>query len=139
MTAQRISHTTFLETLAAQGVAKSEDYAFRCPVCGTVQSARSLVAAGATKDRVSGLVGFSCEGRLTGVGPWPSAKDKSAKAQQRRSQRGCDWTLGGLFKIHNLEIETADGAVHPHFEIATPDEAQALAARLHSEPVSVTA
>lgn len=136
---QRISHAVFLERLAAQGVENSADYAFRCPMCGTVQSGRSLVVAGAMRDAVQNLIGFSCEGRLTGAGPWPSEKDKSAKARARRFKRGCDWTLGGFLKLHTLEVETADGKVHPHFEIASPEEAQALAKSLISRPVSVSA
>lgn len=125
----RIDHTEFNDRLRHQGVDR-EDEAFICPVCHTVQSMRSLRRAGANPSNVEMFIGFSCEGRLTGAGEWPSDKDKSANANQRRLIRGCNWTLGGLFKIHTLEVTTPDGAVHPIFEIATPEQARALAAEI---------
>lgn len=88
----------FHALLKAQGV-PIEDVKFRCPRCGTVQSARDLIEAGAGKnlDEVEGYLAFSCVGRFT--------KDK-----------GCDWTLGGLLKIHTFEVVTPDGQKHPRFE-----------------------
>lgn len=40
----------FQSALRAQGVSSHEHFAFKCPMCGTVQSARDLIAAGAGKD-----------------------------------------------------------------------------------------
>jgi hypothetical protein len=40
--------------------------------------------------------------------------------------RGCDWTLGGLFTIHELIVVDEDGKDNPLFVPATADEAQAL-------------
>jgi hypothetical protein len=37
----------------------------------------------------------------------------------------CNWTLGGLFRTHTLEVVTPDGKKHPRFEVATPEQAQA--------------
>lgn len=34
---------------------------------------------------------------------------------------GCNWTLGGLLRIHELEVQTV-----PWFRVASPEEAQAL-------------
>ncbi len=113
--------------LRAQGVA-DRDVATICPVCGTVQSMRSLVAAGAARDTVDRYFGFSCEGRFSDAGPWPSERDKSARAKKRRAQRGCDWTLGGLLTIHQLTIVYPDGQERPSFEISSPEQAQQLAA-----------
>lgn len=73
---------------------------FICPRCKTPQSGQDLVDAGVKKECVNDYLGFSCIGRWT--------KDK-----------GCDWTLGGLFKIHTLEIEDHDGKMHPYFELAS--------------------
>ena len=75
-----------------------EEVTFRCPKCKTLQSANDLIKAGAGKnlDDVEKFVAFSCVGR------WDKTK-------------GCDWTLGGLFKIHELEVITADGKHHPRF------------------------
>ncbi len=82
---------------------------FKCPSCKTVQSAQSLIDAGAGDDfdAVQKFLGFSCIGRFT-------------------KKRGCDWSLGGLFKIHKLEVEDPEGKIHPHFEVATKEEAQKL-------------
>lgn len=118
------------ESFKAQGVSGRSHIACKCPVCGTVQSIASLSAAGASDEQAERMMGASCEGRLTGAGPFPSAKNKSAKARKRRDQRGCDWTLGGVFRIHKIEVETEDGKRHPHFELATPEEARALEARM---------
>lgn len=106
----------FIGELRAQDVAK-EDLALKCPMCGTVQSARDLINAGAGKDfdEVEQYLGFSCVGRWTGAGS-PSGEPDGKKP--------CNWTLGGLFSTHKLEVETPDGVKHPRFEPATPQEAQ---------------
>lgn len=77
----------------------TEKWKFVCPRCGESQSAEDLVKTGVDKSDVEKYVGFSCIGRFT-------------------KERGCDWTLGGLFQLHNLEIVTDDGKHHPHFELA---------------------
>lgn len=114
----------FRALLAAQGVAPL-DYALRCPACGTVQSARWLILAGVGDDfeSVNRYLGFSCVGRFTGKG------SPSAKAEDHD---GCNWTLGGLFTIHEVEVMTPDGVAYPRFEPASAAEAQALAGRLLS-------
>lgn len=112
---ERISVDEAHARFRAQGVSAREHVAFVCVVCGTVQSMASLVLAGA-KDlaQAERLVGFSCEGRLRGAGPW--RPDHSGP-----TTRGCDWTLGGLLSIHTLEV---DG--QPSFQIAPAAEALAL-------------
>lgn len=106
--------------LAEQGVERL-DFAFKCPRCATVQSARSLIAAGAgeTFEEVEKFLGFSCVGRWTEAGT----------PRKKPDGRPCNWTLGGLFRLHELEVETPDGERHPLFAPATPEEAQALANR----------
>lgn len=111
-------HTRF----KAQGVSAREHIAFKCVVCGTVQSMASLQKAGCPAEKSESQVGFSCEGRWRNAGPWPADAKKAAK----RSVRGCDWTLGGLFHIHKLEVVSAEGKAQAIFEVATPEEAQAL-------------
>ncbi|MNG26055.1 hypothetical protein D3C84_1109880 [compost metagenome] len=95
-----------------------EHYAFKCPICSTIQSGADLVAAGAGEnfDAVQRFLGFSCIGRFTGVGGYVKGTPPG---------KGCNWTLGGLFKMHDLEVVTEDGEHHPHFEPASPEEAQA--------------
>lgn len=112
----------FMTALHAQGLAEREDYAFVCPRCQTVQSARDLIAAGAGKDfdGVEKYLGFSCVGRFTGAGSPRKVPDGQP----------CNWTLGGLFLLHELEIVDAAGVPHPHFEPATPEQAKAHFAKV---------
>ena len=104
------------DALKSQGVPRNH-IAFKCPICGTIQSAADLVksGAGASFNDVQRLLGFSCIGRFTGAGG--HKKGESAG-------RGCNWTLGGLFRVHKLEVVTEDGEHHPRFELASPEEAQ---------------
>ena len=100
----------------AQGVTSIEHIATVCPMCKTVQSARDLIAAGAGPDfkAVQSYAGFSCIGRFTGAG----------SPRKKPDGKPCNWTLGGLFSLHELEIITPDGTHHPHFDLATPEQAQ---------------
>src|SRR5262245_22038411 len=124
-TREKITWDEAKQRIGAQGVTSHRHYAFKCPICETVQSMTSLVKAGAEKETVDKYIGFSCEGRFSNVGPWPAEKDRTQKANARRKIRGCNWTLGGLLQLHKLEVKDESGD-HPHFEIATPEEAQAL-------------
>lgn len=96
-----VSIDEFQAALKAQGKARIEDVTFKCPRCGTLQCAQDLIDAGAGKnmDEVEKYLAFSCVGRFD-------------------SDKGCDWTLGGLFKIHTYEVVGADGKHHPRFEPA---------------------
>ena len=117
---KRLTHAEFVAQAKAQGVPRVH-VAYKCPVCGTIQSATSLINAGAGKDldTVEKFEGFSCVGRWTKAGPFHKG-DPAGK--------GCDWTLGGLFRMHTLEV-MQDDKPHPVFELATPEEAQELQKR----------
>jgi hypothetical protein len=132
MAVEQITVEEFHVRAKAQGVSAREHIAFVCVVCGTVQSMASLIKAGAAPERVELLVGFSCEGRLRNAGPWLGDSDKSHKAKSRRKVRGCDWTLGGLFTIHQLEV-VDDKGPHPRFKFATPEQAHALESAIREE------
>ena len=108
----------FLSRLKAQNVPRAH-LAVKCVMCGTVQSLHSLILAGAgkTQDEVEKYWGFSCVGRFTKAGPHIKGMPPG---------RGCDWTLGGLLRLHNMEVVDEKGQAHPHFEVASPEEAQAL-------------
>ncbi len=110
-----MSVAEFQARILDQGV-PHEHYAFRCPVCNTVQSATDLIKAGAGKtfDDVEKYLAFTCVGSFTGAGPHVKGEPAG---------RGCDWTLGGLFQFHKLEVETPDGKRNPRFEVASPEEA----------------
>lgn len=133
---ETIAHAEFLDRLKAQGVSSRNHVALKCPICSTVQSMASLVRAGCKPDQVDSVFGWSCEGRLTNAGSWPGRNDQSEKAQARRQVRGCDWTLGGLLHLHDLEV-IMDGKKQPCFDIATPEEAQALEALAPVEVVTI--
>jgi hypothetical protein len=107
--------------LQAQGVGSCEHFAFVCVACGTIQSGQDFINAGAgrTFQEVLKYVGFSCVGRFTEAGPPVSFEASPCEG------RGCNWTLGGLFHIHKLEIVTPEGDHCALFEPATPQEAQA--------------
>ena len=117
---ETITIPEFHARLKAQGVKRHEDFAFKCPMCGTVQSGQSLISAGAGSgfEAVEKYVGFSCVGRFTGAGA----------PRKKPDGKPCDWTLGGFFRLHKLEVVDENGELHPRFEIASPEEAQALAA-----------
>ena len=55
--------------------------------------------AGVKKEDVGKFIGYSCIGRF----------DKN---------KGCDWSLGGLLKIHEIEIISTDGEHCKHFDLA---------------------
>lgn len=113
---QTMTIPEFHAALKAQGVEDRADLAMVCPCCGTVQSARDLIAAGAGQDfdAVDRFLGFSCVGRWTGAG----------SPRRQPDGRPCNWTLGGLFSVHKLEVVDSDGVKHPRFEVATPEHAQ---------------
>jgi hypothetical protein len=105
----------WLAEAKAQGVPR-EHLAFKCPACGTIQSGHDLIKAGAGKtfEDIEPYLAFSCVGRWTHRKPPP---------ETHGTQEGCNWTLGGLFRIHTLEVITPDGK-RPTFELATSQEAR---------------
>lgn len=118
MSTVTITLDSFREALKAQGVSSRDHYAFKCPMCGTVQSIHSFRAVGVDASEAEKQIGFSCIGRQTGAGSPRKTPDG----------KPCNWTLGGLFRLHKLEVTDDDGKANPFFEIASPDEAQALEA-----------
>ena len=120
---QTLTLAEFRAALAAQGVDRI-NYALVCPNCKTVQSIRDFVDVGLTAERAERLIGFSCVGRAFSIAKRP-AKAKPGD--------GCDWSLGGLLKLHELEVVDDHGRPRPHFAPATPEQAQAHAARRAGE------
>lgn len=119
---QTMTLDEYKAAVKAQGV-PNEHIAVKCPMCGVIQSGADLIAAGAGADfdEVEKYLAFSCVGRWTGAG----------SSRKTPDGQPCNWTLGGLFSLHKLEVVTPDGKKHPRFELATPEEAQAhMAARV---------
>ena len=75
-----------------------DGWCFVCPSCGNVQSVASILAVAPelARDDVKSWIYCDCQGRHV--------------------EGGCNWTLGGLLRIHRLEVVTADGSVVPVFE-----------------------
>ena len=97
----------------------AKQWKFVCPMCKTVQSANDFYAAGFKPGTgaVNKYLGFSCIGRFTKAGEHKAGTPPG---------RGCNWTLGGLFHIHELEIIMPEGTVSACMEIAdAPVEAAA--------------
>ena len=85
-----------------------KDWKFKCVSCGTVQSARDFVEGSTDKDAMiksisGGIVGFSCIGRYV-------------------KNIGCDWTLGGLFSIHEAVVKLDDRDDVAVFKFAEPHD-----------------
>lgn len=106
---RQITIEQFHAEIKAQNAPSREDITFVCPMCGTHQSARDLIeaGAGATFDEVEKYLGFSCVGRFTDAG----------SPRKEPDGRPCNWTLGGFFRLHKLEV-LHEGEAHPHFEVA---------------------
>lgn len=108
----------FRSQIKAQGVSDRIHAAFQCSMCKTVQSMASFANAGVDFETAKMAIGFSCIGRFMGGKSPRKVPDGNP----------CNWTLGGLFRFHGVEVIDDDGNAHPHFELATPEEAQALEA-----------
>ena len=87
----------YVSALKSQNV-DMNDATVQCPKCKTLQSISDLLNSGACKnvDEAMKYFGFSCIGRYD-------------------NKKGCDWTLGGLFQFHELEILYPDGSIGPRF------------------------
>ena len=111
-----LSAEAFRQEVRDQGLGGLDQAVFKCPMCGTLQSAADLIDAGAGLDfeGVRQYLGYSCVGRFTGAG----------SPRKKPDGQPCNWSLGGLFRMHKLEVVTPDGRTHPHFEPASLEEAQ---------------
>lgn len=114
---ERIMLDEFRARLRAQGVPTKEDVAFKCPMCATVQTIGDMMDLGKSREDAERMIGFGCIGRITGAGPSEDGRPKPGTT-------GCDWSLGGLFKMHRLEVVDEDGGIRPLFEICDQAEAQ---------------
>ena len=96
---RRITRDEWLAEGTSRFGPKGRDWKFKCVRCGNVQSAHDFLALGMPIEEIPKFVFFSCIGRWT-------------------KERGCDWTLGGLFQIHTLEVIDEKGEIVPVFEFA---------------------
>lgn len=74
----------------------AKKWAFKCPNCGNIQTIQDFIDNEIEKPEDK--VYFSCIGRYV-------------------KNKGCNWTLGGLFKIHKISV-MKDALIFPVFEMA---------------------
>lgn len=117
---EKITLDEFRARIKAQGVSDRTHAAFKCPMCKTVQSMKSFASAGVDEQTAERYIGFSCVGRVSGA----------ESPRKNPDGKPCNWTLGGLLRLHEMEVIDDEGISHPHFEVATPEEAQALKAAI---------
>jgi hypothetical protein len=114
---RRIDHDAWV-SIARTIYDTPDNIAFACVACGHRQSRASVLERNKQlkADDVSCWVFMACEGRYTeGV--------------------GCDWTLGGLFKLHTLEV-VHRGDVVPCFEFADASAISGPVAAAPDHPAS---
>jgi hypothetical protein len=80
---------------------RGKDWVFECVRCKTKQTGQDFLDLGYDQDKIERVLGFSCIGRFT-------------------DKKGCDWTLGGLIPIHQVEVVMPNGHKRPIFEFAKP-------------------
>ena len=74
-----------------------KSWKFVCPRCKTTQSFYDFEKyTNLNYEQIHTQIAFSCIGRNT-------------------KEKGCDWTLGGLFKIHEKEVINDNNEVRPMF------------------------
>jgi hypothetical protein len=73
------------------------NWLFVCPQCKQIQSLKDFVENNVPEPTTKFY--YSCIGRWV-------------------ENRGCNWTLGGLFQIHETEVISEDGDKVPVFEFA---------------------
>jgi len=118
---RKLTLDEYHKELKDQGVSSREHMAFVCVACGTIQSAQDFIdaRAGKTFDEVERYLAFSCIGRFRKAGPPPASFGGGAASEGL----GCNWTLGGLFKLHDVEV-FVDNQSFPTFAPATREQAQ---------------
>lgn len=78
---------------------------FKCPNCKFVQTFNDFLKEGATKDEASGMIGFSCIGRVI----------KGCKGELGNKTAPCNYAGGGLFRFNPITI-THDGQEQTYFD-----------------------
>lgn len=81
-------------TIARKYYKSDKDYEFKCASCGNKQSINSVKNNNPdlTVEEISNFISCNCEGR-------------------HNDKIDCDWTLGGLLKIHELEVLDENGNI----------------------------
>lgn len=135
---KRMSLDEYQAALQGQGVSSREHAAVVCCVCATVQSVALFKAVGDLgEEDIEARIGHACVGIAAGSGAWDKRREDAGDREAiERGRTGCDWHLGGLFRLHECEIVMPDGRKVPAFRPATQDEARDLELRLRAEAMA---
>ena len=97
---KKLSHREWINEAIELFGKDSKNWSFVCPSCGHIQSIKSVLEHNPSLDLkdVQNWIHYNCEGRYN-------------------EGNGCNWTLGGLFHIHKIEI-IYNGKNIPSFEFA---------------------
>ena len=105
---RKITMDEFIEEGKCKFGIDASNWKLVCPMCNTAQSINDFIEAGIDMDEAKKAIGFACIGRYT---------NKGTPAEELNKNHGCNWTLGGILRMHKLEIICEDGEVLPHFDI----------------------
>lgn len=100
MTARKTyTHAAWMAEAISRFGEDTGKWRFVCVSCGHVQSIDGIRERSPGRDfkLVVSQAPFACEGR------W-------------NPDVGCDWSLGGLFQLHTVEVVYRDGTVAPTFD-----------------------
>lgn len=97
---ERLSYEEWVDKAMELFGKDRKDWKFVCPICGHIQSIKSVLEHNPSlnPEDIQKWIHYSCEGRAN-------------------EGQGCYWTLGGIFKIHKVEISYL-GKDIPSFEFA---------------------
>ena len=90
------------------GTEDKRKWKFICPSCGHVQCFEDFISAGATEEEASGMIAFSCVGRVM--------EEKGEFLKDKK--KPCNYAGGGLFRMNPTQITAPDGSVNNYFAFA---------------------
>lgn len=93
--------------IAKDAYGDKKSWQFKCVSCGHIQSIGSVLDNNPSLKDVLDWIYQNCEGRYT-------------------KGHGCDWSLGGLFTMHLIEVVDDDGSRFATFEFADKSVMDAL-------------
>lgn len=89
--------------------AEWKDIWFQCPVCKIKTQGKEWLEFG---KRGESMLAFSCIGRL-------KETDQNFETGKELQPVGCNYTNGGLFQLHEIEIhDEAENHIHKFFNFA---------------------
>lgn len=88
----------------------AKNWKFKCCNCGHEQTIADFIAAGIEEPNAK--VYFSCIGRWT-----------NGKGTMMNKEKPCNYTLGGLLPLNEVQVKDEDGNLRNVFDFGTPTQA----------------